>query len=305
MDSPPEVQAYVIISFVLFIAFAVMIFFLLVNLLTDRAVLKKAQRELKSHAENLERMVEGRTSQIKVLERQRSESEKLAATGRMAARIAHEINNPLAGIKNSFRLVKDSVPETHQYYSYVRLIDEEIDRVANIVRHMYILYKKEPDVIREFSLEEAVRDIIISLEPSCQPQNVSVKSFIAEDLSSVNLSEKLLRQVLYNLIINAIEASPPSGEVMVEAQARGDDLVISVSDHGKGIPEEIQSRIFEPFFTTKNDMEKAGLGFGLSESKSMTESMGGTISFETSIDKGTKFIVAVPLGESAGGKSNA
>ena len=101
---------------------------------------------------------------------------------------------------------------------------------------------------------------------------------------------------MYNVIQNAIEASPKNETVKVNSKVSNDVLRISVSDRGEGIGEEIRSRIFEPFFTTKADTPRAGLGLGLSISKGMAEAMGGTIEFRSNVGKGTVFEVALPLG---------
>jgi len=104
---------------------------------------KRAEEELKKYKEHLEELVKERTERIRELEGQRAEIEKWAGMGQMAARIAHEINNPLAGIKNSFSLVKDAVSEDHPYYAYVGRIETEINRIARIVRQMFDLYRPE------------------------------------------------------------------------------------------------------------------------------------------------------------------
>ncbi|MGH7595183.1 MAG: two-component regulator propeller domain-containing protein [bacterium] len=256
---------------------------------------KQAQNQLREYTEGLEKLVEKRTNEITELERQRAESEKLATTGRMAARIAHEINNPLAGIKNSFLLLKDAIPGTHPHYEYVGRIEREIDRIARIIRQMFDLYRQEQDEVRRFRADDAIHDVIALLEPSFREHSVKCEVDVEKAAVVVALPEGLLRQVLYNIIQNAIEASPAGGGVKVAATVTGNVMNISIADQGSGISEEARSRIFEPFFTTKSKLTTGGLGLGLSVSKSLVESMRGTLTFETQIGAGTIFRIMLPL----------
>jgi signal transduction histidine kinase len=226
------------------------------------------------------------------------ENEKAAATGQMAARIAHEINNPLAGIKNSFLLIKDAIPVDYPYYKYVGLIDREIDRIASIVSQMYDLYRPGKEAAREFSVNEVIRDVVSFLNISCQwlrdrKKTIEVETGDAPIL--VTMEESSFRQIVYNLIDNAIDASPEGETVRVTASVMKDTLNITVSDRGEGIPEEFHSRVFDPFFTTKDSAGKRGMGLGLSVCKSFVEKMGGTIDFATETGKGTAFKITLPI----------
>ncbi|MFQ5869931.1 MAG: sensor histidine kinase, partial [Candidatus Zixiibacteriota bacterium] len=223
------------------------------------------------------------------------ESEKLAATGGMAAGIAHEINNPLSGIKNSFLLIKDAIPADHAHYEYVGRIEKEIDRIANIVRQMFDLYHKEQESARRFLIDATIGDVVALLEPSCRQHEISVEVDISAASGAVTVPESSLRQVLFNLIQNAVEASPPGGIIKVGAARAEGVLTISISDQGSGIPEEIRPRIFEPFFTAKSDLTTGGLGLGLSVSKRIVEAMAGSLDFETEVGQGSTFRITLPL----------
>ena len=262
---------------------------------TDISDRKRMEEQIRQHAEELERLVEERAQRIRLLEQQRAESEKLAATGRMSARIAHEINNPLAGIKNSFLLVKDGIPTTHRYYDYVRRIETEIERIARIVRQMFDLYRPQQDSVRSFPADLAIRDVVALLRTNCRERDITIDVEINTPALNVALSEGSLRQVLYNVIQNAIDASSPGGTVRVRAAAEQQQLTVSVIDQGHGIPEEIRPQIFEPFFTTKSGLERSGLGLGLSVSKGLVEAMGGKLDFESTVGKGTTFMITLPL----------
>jgi PAS domain S-box-containing protein len=254
-----------------------------------------AAAELLGYSEALEALVRERTARIQVLERQRLEGEKLAATGRMSARIAHEINNPLAGIKNSFRLVRAAIPAAHPDAPYADRIDREIDRIANIVRQMYDLYRPERERPRRFQLAEALRDVVLLLEQNWLRAGISIDWSCRPEGLEVELAAMSLRQVLFNLLANAIEASPRGGRIAVKAELEGGEVLIEVLDQGNGIPEWAVDQIFEPFFTTKHTKDGSGLGLGLSVSRGLVEAMGGTLGFVSSPGHGTTFTIRVPL----------
>jgi signal transduction histidine kinase len=256
---------------------------------------KQAEEQIRRHNEELEELVQARMARIQELERQQVESEKLTAAGRMAARIAHEINNPLAGIKNSFLLIKDAIHEDYPYYEYVGRIEKEIDRIAAIVRQMFDLYRPGQDVAHEFALGETLRDVVALLKSDSREREVILEVDSSDASLPVTLSEALVRQVLYNIIENAIETSPPGGVVRIAAAVAENVITLTISDQGSGIPEEVGSRIFEPFFTTKNGLTTGGLGLGLSVSKSIVESLGGSLDFEGAAGQGTVFRITLPF----------
>jgi PAS domain S-box-containing protein len=256
---------------------------------------KHAEDRIRRYNQELEELVRQRTERIQQLERQRVEDEKLAATGRMAARIAHEINNPLAGIKNSFLVIKDFVPKDHPDFDFVSIILKEIDRVAAIVHQMFNLYRPDRNLTKEFPAGEAIRDVVALCRSSAGDRGIKIAVDISQTADVKVKSEGALRQILFNLVRNAIEASLAGNEIQVKAGAAAGVLTVSVADQGNGIPAEIQSQIFEPFFTTKSGNSTGGLGLGLSISRSLAEAAGGSIHFESQKDKGTIFYFSLPV----------
>jgi two-component system, sporulation sensor kinase C len=255
---------------------------------------KHAELQVCRYRQDREAQLAKRERQIREMEGRRAGIEQLAATGRLAAGIAHEINNPLAGIKNSFLLIKDAIPRQDPRFDYVERIGREIDHIARIVRQMFYMHRPDQEPPHRFRLQDTVHDIESLLEPSFRRKGMRLDaSGIASDLC-LCIPEGKLKQVLYNLIINAVDASPHGETVRVLVRANEQECTIVVADRGRAIPEEIRSRLFEPFFSTKTGSESGGLGLGLSASKRIVESLGGTIGFESDPAKGTVFEVRLP-----------
>lgn len=222
------------------------------------------------------------------------ETEKIAAAGKLAAQIAHEINNPLAGIKNSFLLIKEAVDKKHRYYEFVERIEKEIDRASNIVKQMFDLYKPEISDIRPFCLYESIKDVTELLNTSAASKNITINIKCDPELI-INLSEALIRQVIFNILQNAIRASGTGTEVNIVAAMQDNKLILSVRDEGPGIDEKIKNKIFEPFFTTGIGGAEGGLGLGLAITKDIIEAMKGKINFENLDSRGAQFNILIPL----------
>lgn len=232
---------------------------------------------------------EGRPARLRgtiqdITERRRMEGAledmgRLSAKGQMAAYIAHEINNPLAGIKNAFELLERAVPSEHPNAHYADLIKREIDRIAGIIRTMYHVYRPPTQEIQEVSLLQAFQDIETLLLPRCRACGVETSLALQDPGMKLSMNEGLLRQVLFNLVQNALDASPRGSTVTLGAAIQGGHSLITVEDQGPGIPPDLAERIFEPGFTTKQGSSMSGLGLGLSTCRSILESMGGTLLF--------------------------
>jgi PAS domain S-box-containing protein len=259
---------------------------------------RRAEEQIRMHEQELERQVAERTERIITLERQRTETEKLVATGRMSARIAHEINNPLAGVKNSFALIKKAVPTDYKHYEFVGRIEKEIERIARIVRQMYELYRPDHQTPTHVKVADVVNDIATLLEPNARQAGVKLDLDVSRARAAVFLHEDSLRQILFNTIQNAIEASPEDAHVRVFAAIDDHNLTLAVSDQGPGIPDDVRQKIFEPFFTTKTGVSTTGgLGLGLSICKGLVDALGGKLTFDSIAGHGTTFTAVLPLND--------
>ena len=232
-------------------------------------------------------------------EQRRAEAEKLATAGNLAARVAHEINNPLAGIHNAFRAVRDAVPLDHPARQFVGPIERETLRIAGIVRRMLELNRSEREAPVLVDIAVLLDDVFTIVAGIAEKHDVILKKRILGDPAQPMLPEGMLRQVLYNLIVNAIEASPAGETVCVDVVRADKQLELVVTDRGPGISGDIATRLFEPFCTTKQRDATGGLGLGLAITRGIVTSLQGTIRFEAASCGGTAFVVNLPLHHSS------
>jgi hypothetical protein len=224
------------------------------------------------------------------------EVESLTTMGRMAARVAHEINNPLAGIQNAFLLIKDAVPADHPHRAYVGAVEREIARIAGVTRQLYETYRPEQNGAHGTSVTGLVSDAVALLEQINRGTGVTIEVDVTGVPGTVRLPEAILRQALYNLVQNAVEASPPGGVVEVVANIAADVFILQVRDRGPGIPAEIRERVFEPFFTTKSaTVRTGGMGLGLSLVGRSVQALGGHVEIHDRDGGGTEFVVRLPI----------
>ncbi len=259
---------------------------------TERRALRE---QLRLHAEHLEQLVQERTERVRQLEQRQRQMEKLAALGQLAAGVAHEINNPLAGMRNAFELIKASLPPEHEHYELLGLVDKEIERISGITHQMYQLYRPAPQTAHEFAITRTVQEVIYLLANTAGKRDIRLTFESSDDSLQVTLVEGEVKQILYNLVRNAIQASPPGKEVSVEICRNAREVAVRVEDRGPGIPPKTLSRIFDPFFSTKQGSPNDGMGLGLSVSQSLAEAMGGRIEVISKPGKGSRFSAIFPL----------
>jgi len=258
---------------------------------TDR---HKLREELRLYAEHLEQLVQERTATLRQLEQRQRQMEKLAALGELAAGVAHEINNPLAGMRNAFELIKSGLTPDHEHYELLELVDREIERISGIIHQMYQLYRRSPQRASAFSLQQVVREVVYLLEGTAKKRRVTLNCEMVNETTEVVLPEGEVKQILYNLLRNAIQASPTEESVDVSLKEQADEVTITISDRGPGISEEVATRIFDPFFTTKHGESEPGMGLGLSVSRSLIEAMGGRIEVSERKHGGALFSAVLP-----------
>lgn len=219
-------------------------------------------------------------SDRKRIERLLVQSEKLAATGRMAAAIAHEINNPLESLMNLVFLARQSCPAESEGYRYLITAEEELERVSHIARQR-LGYYRDTSSPTEVHLHELIQNVLTVYNSKLVSAHVSVDTRF-NDPEEIIVSKGEMLQVFSNLIANAVDAMPPGGTLSICTQkimsSAGDGIQITFRDNGTGIPQENLSRVFEPFFTTKGDL---GTGIGLWVAKQIIDARGGQISISS------------------------
>jgi len=224
-------------------------------------------------------------------------SEKLSAAGRMAATVAHEINNPLEAISNLVYLLQRSDLPEDLRREYLKLAEQELERVAAISRRTLGFYKDQASP-SNVNLRELVEAVLEVYRARLDQKNIAVGCSFADD-GYLLASRGELQQVLANLVANAIDALPSQGgRLDVRVGAIGDALTIAVADNGHGIAEADLARIFEPFFSTKKEV---GTGLGLWVSRDLVRKNGGTIEVISSTrdqDHGTTFRISFPAAAS-------
>lgn len=229
-------------------------------------------------------------------ERAMREMESLSTMGRLAARVAHEINNPLGGIQNGFMLLKDSIPTSHPHYKYVGAIEREIQRIAGITRQLYETYRPEKDGAPTSAVQMVITDAVSFLLQVNRTRGVRIAVAMDQAPQVLPVPDAILRQCVFNLIQNAVEASPDGALIQVTASREAHAFVLRVRDHGPGVPGELRERIFDPFFSTKDtSVRTGGMGLGLSLVRRSLQSVGGHIDIVSPPDGGAEFVVRFPL----------
>jgi signal transduction histidine kinase len=234
-----------------------------------------------------------RVEQLKV-ERRMLEIEKFAATGRLAATIAHEVNNPMEAIKNAIYLLASAIPENAS--PVYNILKSETERVARIVRQMLGLYRNTEQV-KPVNVNTIIEDTLLLLNRQLQRANVEVQTEL-EVLPDAVIAADQIRQVLSNLVINARDAMPNGGKLRIRSRhiPGYDDLHgwvrILIADTGSGIPLEMIRSIFEPFVTTKGER---GTGLGLWIVKGIIQNHAGKLSVKSRVGHGTTFKIDLPV----------
>ncbi|HUB83827.1 MAG TPA: ATP-binding protein [Bryobacteraceae bacterium] len=264
--------------------------------------LRTALAEINTFTQSLETKVEDRTQQLKAAHQKLLQSDRLASLGELAASVAHEINNPIAGVLNLSMLLQrmlkdDGIPHERipEFRKYLSQVTNETTRVGRIVSDLLAFSRRSKPQRAPADLNKIARMTLSLVQHKMKLSGVEVETSFADDLPAVPCDQSQVQQVVLNLLLNAAEAthSKTDRRVLVATRTDGGYVRLVVADNGEGIPPENLAKIFHPFFTTKP--EGKGVGLGLAVSYGIIEAHGGDIEVASVVGEGAKFTVSLPL----------
>ena len=265
--------------------------------------LRKAQQEIKSWNIRMEKKVEERTEKLRRAREQLIQSEKMASMGVLASSVAHEINNPLQGILTYIKLMlkiisgKDAVIDQNRldnFKNYLELMGNEIGRCGDMVKNLLVFSKQTKMEVQEAKINNIIKNSLMLMENKIKLQDIEVVMNLQEDIPVIYCDVKQIQQTLLAIIINAVEAMPKGGKIIIDSLDIGNkEIEITIADTGPGIPRENLKHIFDPFFTTKDSAKSTGLG--LFVAYGIIREHKGTITVESEVGKGTAFHIKLPV----------
>jgi signal transduction histidine kinase/FixJ family two-component response regulator len=245
---------------------------------------------LQSYAQNLESMVEMRTQELQAAQAQLIQTEKLAALGRLAAGIAHEVNNPLQPVLNCLEVAIEDVENGQPVdLESLRVAESEVQRIKTIVSRLLDFSRPSSERSIQVNPRELVQEVLVLTKRQLERMGINIETRLSP-VEPVAGSPTQLKQVFLNLMLNAMESMPNGGLITIEMYPEQQGVAISVVDSGIGMDGETIAQIFEPFYSTKGE----GTGLGLSVSYGIIQGHGGRITVESEPGKGSRFTVWLP-----------
>ena len=223
---------------------------------------------------------------------QMSRAEHFATLGELAAGLAHEIRNPLAGIAGVLDIASRDLPDTSPARNVMEDAKQEAVQINRILTELLDTARPKPPQFRMLDIAATAEHAVVFARQQAVTKRIQIEFEVKEGLPPVEHDPAQINQVLLNLLLNAIQSMDKPGSIRVRVEQPDDDFVaITVSDQGKGIPADQLTHIFRPFYTTKGH----GTGLGLSLARRMVESHGGTIRVESAVGQGTQFTIELPI----------
>jgi len=266
--------------------------------------LAAARRENEEWSQRLEEKVIEKTGELQRAQRQVLHVEKMASLGKLAATVAHELNNPMSGILTYARLVKRGLGETplspgdlDEMRHHLTVVERECSRCGDVVRNLLQFARRNGSELQEAALDDIIDRSLLLIRHHLEMHGVRLQTDVSLRDTRVLCDPGQIQQALVALFVNAVEAMAETGDGDGELRVRltdgpDDTVVVEISDTGPGIPAELRSSIFEPFFSTKED--QSGVGLGLAVVYGIVERHGGDIDVESEPGRGATFRLRLP-----------
>jgi len=255
--------------------------------------LKKANEKLILWGKTLEKRVEERTQELREMQDSFMRSEKLASLGKMAAGVAHEINNPLTSILLNTHLMLEKVEKNSRFRENLNLIADETSRCSEIVKGLLEFSRQNPPEKNFADVNDLINLTLSILENQVAFQNIKIIKNLDKNLPQIQIDINKMKQVFWNLMINSAEAMPEGGTLTLTSRLSENSKYIEIEfkDTGLGISKENLNKLFDPFFTTKG----GGTGLGLAVSYGIIEQHKGKIEVQSKKYQGSTFAISLPI----------
>jgi signal transduction histidine kinase len=261
------------------------------------AAFERMRTSLRDHLAHLaeeKRRLEEANGRLQATQQQLLQSERLAAVGQLAARVAHEVNNPLAIIKTAICIMRNQTHEDELTDAHLKTMEEEINRIARILRELLDFSRPSP-IEQMVDVNAVIQSLELLLGRNLQEKHIALRVVLDPAVPQVRMSADHLKQVLLNLVRNAEDAMPSGGYLEIQTAPTDEGMEVSVTDSGCGIAQEHLPYLFDLFFSTKAD--QGGMGLGLSVLYGIIKNAHGHIEVASEIGKGSTFRVVLPACE--------
>lgn len=253
-------------------------------------VLGDTTRRARERSERTATQLQKAYAELRQTYEQLLQADRLAALGELSAAVVHEVRNPLASIKGAVEIMEDELAADSPRREFAEIAKREVDRLDRLVKEFLLFARPARPAAAPADINEIVHSVVSLIEQSAASQNVRVERGLAPDLPLVTVDAEQIKQVLLNLVINALQVMPAGGQLSLRTLRHGEGAVaVEAEDEGGGVEPAIAARIFDPFFTTK----EKGVGLGLSIAYKIAAQHGGSLTVNRG-ERGAIFRLQLP-----------